>query len=444
MKIAIALGSNQGDRLRNLRAAIAKLEGRVLTNLRCSPVIESAAWLKPGAPVEWDVPFLNMVVEGEALHAPMSTLSVCQSIEKEMGRGEHEVWSPRVIDIDVLAYGDQVVSEPNLTVPHAEIARRPFVLDPWVHLAPSYQLPIGSSPPATEIGSPNGSSQSLSPQSLLQMRRRLSNARPLLMAILNITPDSFSDGGRFFDEETAAQRVGELLDLHPAMIDLGGQSTRPHAEMIDADEEWSRLSRALNIMKDMRAERVRPWLSIDTFRPEVAKKAIDWGVEIINDVSGLDDPEMRELARGTRAQFVFMHHMGVPADPERVLPPGADPVVEIMRWVENKLELFEKSGIDRDRLIFDPGVGFGKSAAHSVEIIRRAHEFKALPVRTLIGHSRKSYQKRIDPSLSADRDAITLAHSIFLASQGIEILRVHDIKSHRSALLADDQLVRSS
>jgi len=321
------------------------------------------------------------------------------------------------------------------------------VLDPWIHLDPSFRPP-GSS------------------EDLLASRRALHGARPALMAIVNVTPDSFSDGGRFFTDDDLRVRLRTLLDEAPPILDLGGQSTRPGAEVVSLEEEWSRVNRALDLVHDLvredsaptttadddaddddasgGANPVGPWISVDTFRPEIARRALEKGARIINDVSGLDDPAMVELAAGSRAQFVFMHHLGVPVDRARSLPLDRDPVVAVREWALAKIDALSQAGVDPNRLIFDPGIGFGKLAPQSLEIIRRARELRALPVRLLVGHSRKSYQRQTDPSGSADREAITLAHSLHLARAGVEILRVHDFRSHRSALLADEQLVFTS
>lgn len=428
VRVALGLGSNQGDRMAHLRLAVRRLVERgVLEEIRCSPVIETAAWLKPHSPPEWDVPFLNLVVEGRSPLSAREALSRCQVIEREAGRGAtHELWSPRTLDIDLLAWGEDEWNEPDLTIPHADLRRRPFVLDPWIHLDPSFRLPgLGSS------------------DDLLASRRALGGARPVLMAIVNVTPDSFSDGGRFFTDDDLRARLRALLDEAPPILDLGGQSTRPGAEVVSLEEEWSRVNRALDLVHDLVhvVGPVRPWISVDTFRPEIARRALEKGVSLINDVSGLDDPAMVELAAGSRAQFVFMHHLGVPVDRTRCLPLDRDPVVEVREWALTKIDTLSRAGVDPGRLIFDPGIGFGKLAPQSLELIRRARELRTLPVRVLVGHSRKSYQRQTDPSGAADREAITLAHSLHLARAGVEILRVHDFRSHRSALLADEQLV---
>ena len=321
------------------------------------------------------------------------------------------------------------LDSPELTIPHPDVIERPFVLDPWAQISAGRRLPLGND---------NGPSANL-----LALRRRLSQSRSLLMGIVNITPDSFSDGGQAFNEIDLADRLNQLLLAPPSIIDLGGQSTRPGAEIVGIDEEWRRLSLALELLRSYQKDRVRPWLSIDTFRPELARRAIEWGAEIINDVSGLSDPEMREVAAGSRAHFVFMHHCGIPVTLGQTLPVDCDPVAEIYIWAERQIETLTDAGIDVGRLIFDPGIGFGKTPEQSLQIIRRASEFQRLPVRVMFGHSRKSYQRRVDSSEMADRDAITLVHSLHLARSGVEILRVHNVAAHRSALLAESRGGRS-
>lgn len=424
--VALSLGSNLGDRLAHLRFGVHALAGRgLLKRVRCSPVMETAAYLKPNAPDEWDRPFLNLVVDGQSTLNPQEFLRAVQSIEVEAGRGPHETWAPRPLDIDILAWGEAQIEAPGLSIPHREIANRAFVLDPWAALHPSRRLAGLNA-------------------TVLELRRRNQLQQPLLMAIVNVTPDSFSDGGKAFLEADLQARLKDILDLRPAIIDIGGQSTRPGAEIVGLDEEWTRVQRALLALEPWRREPIRPWVSLDTFRPEIARRALEWGVEIINDVTGLTDPEMLRLARESQAQFVFMHHLGVPVDPRVHLPRECDPVAALHSWANTRVQHFVAQGIDPDRLIFDPGIGFGKLPRQSEELIKRAAEFKDLGVRVLFGHSRKSYQKQIVPEphtgVSADRDAVTLYHSLHLAQAGVEMLRVHDLRAHRSAWLARDHL----
>ena len=417
--VVLSLGSNLGDRLQNLKSAAQLLGAAGLSEIQISPVVETAAWLKPGSPREWNLPYLNLILKAQSNFSAMEGLRVCQGIEQKLGRQTNAVWSPRPIDIDLILWNGERMKSPKLNLPHAGAFERPFVLDPWMALSPEQIL--------------NDS------KSVLQFRRQLVDPCPVLMGVVNITPDSFSDGGVNFSEESLREYFKNIAASPPSIIDLGGQSTRPGATVISESEEWSRLSRALSQVEALHEDRVRPWISIDTTRAKLARRAIEWGVEMINDVSGFDDPMMLELAASAQAQFVFMHHLGVPVNRAVTLPLSSDPVDEVMRWAETKLNLFIKAGVASERLIFDPGIGFGKTPEQSLALIDRVGEFKKLPVRVLMGHSRKSYQAQakvryshLDPS---DRDAVTVEQSLEMAVNGVEFLRVHNVLAHRKAFL---------
>ncbi len=424
--IALGLGSNQGDRAQQLRSALESLKTLgAIQQVRCSPLVESPAYLKPHAPPEWDLPFLNLVVEAESKLMPNEMLELCKKLEREAGRVTAETWAPRPLDIDILAWGEQKIDAPELCIPHRELVRRAFVLDPWACLSPGRLLS-----PSMEIER----------TSLLKLRRLNQTRQPLLMAIVNVTPDSFSDGGEAFSEVELAAKFQSLVDLRPAILDIGGQSTRPGAEIVGSDEEWRRVARALGVLKEVEWRGARPWVSIDTFRPEIARRAIEWGVEIVNDVTGLESLEMVQLARESQAHFIFMHNVGVPADPQRTLSADADVVEVVIDFALKRMCELRDIGVDMHRLIFDPGIGFGKSAHHSLTLIRQAQQLvEALDLRILYGHSRKSYLRTVDPYSAADRDAMTLAHSVQLAQAGVEILRVHNVMAHHSTLLAREK-----
>lgn len=421
--VVLSLGSNLGDRLQNLKSAVELLGMKGLTEIQVSPVVETAAWLKPGSPREWNRPYLNLVLKAQSHLLATEGLRVCQEIEQKLGRQTNAVWSPRPIDIDLILWNGERMQSPELNLPHAGAFERPFVLDPWMALSPEQILRDS--------------------KSVLQFRRQLADPCPVLMGVVNITPDSFSDGGVNFSDESLREYFESIASSPPSIIDLGGQSTRPGATMISETEEWNRLNRALTQVEALHEGRVRPWISIDTTRAELARRAIEWGVEIINDVSGFEDPMMLELAASTQAQFVFMHHLGVPVNRAITLPVSSDPVAEVMRWADNKLNLFIKAGVAIERLIFDPGIGFGKTPEQSLTLIDRVSELKKLPVRVLIGHSRKSYQAKatatfteryshLDPN---DRDAVTVQQSLEMTVNGVEFLRVHNVLAHRKAFL---------
>ena len=267
-------------------------------------------------------------------------------------------------------------------------------------------------------------------ETVLQLKRRIDDSLPAWMGVVNVTPDSFSDGGRWLkdDEPNAAQL--ELLDGN--YIDIGGESTRPGAVDIDSDTEWRRVAPVLEHLDQLFSGRLlRPKISIDTRSPATAIRAIEAGASIVNDVSGFANRAMIEILADSRCDLVLMHSLSVPADPNHVLPHGCDPLAVLRRWFGERLEVLERAGIARERVIIDPGIGFGKSAVQSLEIIDRARELMELDCRVLFGHSRKSYLESMTKVPPSERDPETVAVSANLARRGVEILRVHALDLHR-------------
>jgi len=240
-----------------------------------------------------------------------------------------------------------------------------------------------------------------------------------LMGIVNFTPDSFSDGGKYNAVESALNHIDQLIQDGAHIIDIGAESTRPGAAALSAEEEWERLAplfAALDISQSI--------FSLDTRHPENAKRALDKGFHWINDVSGFQDDAMIEAVKTSNCKLVVMHSLSVPADKNKVLPEDCDVIETLTQWIEKSSGELLASGIGKDRIIFDPGLGFGKTATQSWEIIERINELKNAGFPLLIGHSRKSF-------LGAERDMNTLAVSKQLMVAGVEYLRVHDVRAHR-------------
>ncbi|MCD6035853.1 MAG: folKP [Rickettsiales bacterium] len=252
-----------------------------------------------------------------------------------------------------------------------------------------------------------------------------------LVGILNITPDSFSDGGDFLDAAKALKHGKELIEEGAAVLDIGAESTRPGAIPLTGAEEWERLDAVLpNLILMAKAAGVG--VSVDTYHPETAQKAIALGVDWINDVSGFSNPLMIEAVKDAKVQLVVMHNLGVPADKNRTLPEGCNPVAEVYQWAEAKFAALQAKGISRNRLIFDPGLGFGKTAEQSLALVKGIAAFRELNVPLFVGHSRKSFLSRV----GADREEATKITSSELAAKGVDYLRVHDIKGNRGAIKA--------
>jgi len=254
---------------------------------------------------------------------------------------------------------------------------------------------------------------------------------PKIMGILNVTPDSFSDGGNFYSTQLAVDRALLMEDHGADIIDIGGESTRPYAESISAETE---LQRVLPVIEQL-AGRLSIPISVDTSKASVASAAIACGAEIINDVTGLSgDPEMINLARQTEVAVCAMHMQGTPQTMQDN-PTYENVVSEIYDYLTQRLHQLCDRGVARSKICLDPGIGFGKSHEHNLELLRCAGKFIELGQPILVGHSRKGFIAKLLGSKSADRTAGTLGVSLAMARCGIQILRVHDIAQTRDALV---------
>lgn len=254
--------------------------------------------------------------------------------------------------------------------------------------------------------------------------------KPKLVGIVNITPDSFSDGGNNVDVKAAGLAIERLMADGADVVDIGAESTRPGATPLSAQEEWARLKPIMRLVRDWAGHMI---FSLDTRHGDNAKRALEHGFSWINDVSGFTSSGMVEVAMQSSCKLVMMHSLSVPADKNITLPESADVMKELAGWAAERKKQLESKGVDRNRLVFDPGIGFGKTARQSQDIIRRAAELKALGLPVLVGHSRKSFLTTRDMDMAA-RDKATLDYSYLLAQAGVEYLRVHNVALHRQWL----------
>lgn len=265
-------------------------------------------------------------------------------------------------------------------------------------------------------------------------RPALGDGCPLWMGIVNVTPDSFSDGGQFIDADHAEAHVAAIAKAGAHVIDLGAESTRPGANPVGAITEWSRLKPVLDrLYARYHDDPLRPWFSVDTRHAEVAERALEWGADIINDTGGLSDPAMLSLARASGRWWIAMHQLSVPADPKLRLDDDQDPVTAVGDWWNRSMEQWLRCGLDPARIIVDPGIGFGKNGLQSLAMLRGLDRLQDLGQPLLIGHSRKSLYRGYSHQPTAVRDANTIGSSLALAAAGADILRVHDVPSHIAA-----------
>ncbi|HLA83765.1 MAG TPA: dihydropteroate synthase [Thermoguttaceae bacterium] len=253
---------------------------------------------------------------------------------------------------------------------------------------------------------------------------------PRLMGVVNVTPDSFSDGGRYFDPSAAVDHALRLVDEGADLLDIGGESTRPGAAPVDADEE---LRRVMPVVERLVATTDIP-LSIDTSKAAVARGAIAAGVEAINDVTGLTgDPEMLPLAVESGAGVCVMHMQGTPRSMQAV-PTYADVVAEVRDYLAGRRDVLLVAGVERERICLDPGIGFGKTTEHNLELLRQIEVFQTLGCPVLVGPSRKAFIGQVLGDVQADRAAGTLGVVLAMARRGVQIVRVHDVAEARRAL----------
>lgn len=252
----------------------------------------------------------------------------------------------------------------------------------------------------------------------------------VVMGILNVTPDSFSDGGRFYTLQSAVDQALAMEDAGAAIVDIGGESTRPYSQAVAADEE---LRRVVPVLEKLQG-RLRIPVSIDTTKASVARAAIDLGAEILNDVSGLEsDPEMVELARASGVGVCAMHRSGPPQTMQDN-PHYDHCVLEILEYLRARDRFLIEQGIAPAKICLDPGIGFGKTHEHNLELIRHASVFHLLQRPILVGHSRKGFIAKCLGSKDMDRTFGTLGVSMRLCAERIQILRVHDVAAHVQAI----------
>jgi dihydropteroate synthase len=260
-----------------------------------------------------------------------------------------------------------------------------------------------------------------------------------VMGVVNVTPDSFSDGGLYADADTAIAHGVELEAEGADILDIGGESTRPGAEPVAADAE---LQRVLPVIGGLRERGVTAEISIDTSKAAVAAAALDAGATLVNDVTALrSDPAMAELVAARGVSCCLMHMLGEPRTMQDD-PRYKDVVSDVKAFLEERLAFAVASGIAEERILLDPGIGFGKTAEHNLELLARLDELVALGRPVVIGTSRKSFLGRITGRPVDDRLAATIATNVLAYERGARVFRVHDVAPVRDALVITSATVR--
>jgi len=412
--IYISIGSNLGHRLNYLRQAVDLLTERYLRNAKCSIVLETESILPLNAPLTWNKPFLNMIVAGESDLSPELLLQGLKKIEHEIGREQQsERWSPRVIDLDILVWDGVIINTPNLKIPHSELNNRPFL----IHLL-------------AMMGKGHGAI--ITPQNCFLNSFTLS---PKLVGVVNITPDSFSDGGLFTDIDRATEQVIKLASQGAQIVEIGAQSTRPNAFIQSPEQEYSRLEPILDNLKSL-MQMGEILISIDTFWAEIIHKILKkYQISWINDVKNdLDDSTLKLIAQRD-CNVCIMHSLGIPPKKNVILDSDIPVIDTIINWATKNIERLLTLGFRKESIIIDPGIGFGKSSYQSIEILQHLELLKGLGSQVLIGHSRKSYMEAFSIKSAKERDLETIAISASIANKA-DFLRVHNVEDHMRFFVA--------
>jgi dihydropteroate synthase len=259
-------------------------------------------------------------------------------------------------------------------------------------------------------------------------RFRLLLDRPLIMGVVNITPDSFSDGGRFLDPAAAIAQAHKLVEDGADLVDLGAESSRPGAALVSAEDELHRLLPVLRQLRDLPVP-----VSVDTIKPEVMRAALGEGASMINDINALRSPGAIAAIAAADAAVCLMHMQGTPGTMQQH-PCYDDVVAEVKAFLHERIEAVCSAGIARQRIVIDPGFGFGKTLEHNLELLRHLREFEMLGAPLLAGWSRKSSLGKITGKPADERLAASIAAALIAVQNGARIVRVHDVAQTRDAL----------
>lgn len=443
----LGLGSNLGDRKQYLRRAIHALDRHAQIRVReFSSVYETEPW-----GVEEQPEFLNIAAAISTDLRPLELLSVAKEIERALGRERTMRWGPRIIDIDILSYGETVAelrdeeSGRDLSLPHSDLAERAFVLGPLAEIAPNFVHPRHQTPIQEMLDVLEGE------PSMRRLPLPLEwGWRTYVMGIVNVTPDSFSGDGLLNREawvEEVVVQGRQFVEDGADILDVGGESTRPGSTPVSVEEELNRVTPAIRALRDV----VDVPISVDTYRASVAEAALEAGADWVNDVWGLRmDRHMAPLLANAGCPVVLMHNRSRPKDVEQEERLGGryvgieydDLLHDIRRELLESVELARNAGMHKDNIILDPGIGFGKTVAQNLRLIDELQQIKALGFPLLLGSSRKSfigYTLDLSPEERVEGTAATVAIGI---DRGADIVRVHDVRALSRVARMTDHIVR--
>ncbi|MCE2993129.1 MAG: dihydropteroate synthase [Alphaproteobacteria bacterium] len=433
--IILALGTNLGNRMHNLHIAVDKL-AKFITSIKTSAVFETKAMLPDNAPPSWDINYYNMVLSCDTKLDPRELLAAVKSIEKQMGREDGARWAPRIIDIDILFYNDVFIESEDLHIPHKEVLNRDFVILPLMQIAPNLKF----------TGHNNVYGHTLTQifnglQNFQSSFKRSIPFDPKLMGIVNITPDSFSDGGQFVRADDAVTHALHLYKAGAFYIDFGAQSTNPRSMLIDQEEEFARLDDVISgFISEVGVEAAKHCISVDSFSAAVLIKLLSkYKVSVVNDQSAGRNQAIIASVADARTKYVAMHSIDLPTSQKYLLSHYIPAHKQLISWSIGKIEELLEQGLHLDNIILDPGIGFGKSPIQSIDILKNVAAFKYLGCDVLIGHSRKSYHGVYTIAEPAKRDTETAVEAAVISSYA-DVIRVHNVRKAQKSIMAFDAI----
>jgi len=446
--VYLSLGANLGSRHNNLQDAVDAL-GEVAAIEAISPIYETAPWGLTDQP-----PFLNICLKAKTLLDPAALLVTCQDIERKFGRVQLVKWGPRLIDIDLIYFNDQIVDDNDLVVPHPQIDQRAFVLAPLADIAKDFIDPenrLSVSAMLDKIDA-SGVVRLEGLEGRLQKPAELAwGVKTYVMGILNVTPDSFSGDGLIGESEfvSAVVEQGKIfVDQGADILDIGGESTRPGSQPISEEEELRRVIPAIEAL----SKHIDVPISVDTYRASVARAALQVGARWINDIWGMRmDPGMAMVVADASCPVVLMHNRSKPKDVVQETRLGArysgvyyeNLIEDIRTELQELVDLALEAGVTSRHIIIDPGIGFGKTVSQNLRILDELDRFMELGYPILIGPSRKSFigfSLNLPPEQRMEGTAAAAAIAI---DRGADIIRVHDVKELARVAKMSDSIVRN-
>ena len=432
--VYISGGSNQGNRLEYIRMAAQMLSPAVKI-LRTSELYLTEPWGYKPQPS-----FYNIVWEADTDLDPESLLKYFKEIETRIGRVKTLRYGPRVIDLDILLYGDQVYQSQDLTIPHTNIRDRRFVLQPLCDLIPMEQDPVTGKTWFELL-------QACPEDSVEKLDEPLAPDKPVIswglrsytMGIINLTPDSFSGDGLMNGQNLvtgALRQCDTFLENGADILDFGAESTRPGFTEVPEKTEISRL---IPVLKEVRRRFPHALLSVDSRKAAVIRAALDCGIDWINNTGDPDDEEIDRLSAESGKVTILMRTQPIRKTADENLMP--EKILERVRsQLLDRATRAQKCGIKQGNIVLDPGIGFGSSPSCDLEIVRQIRQISLLGYPLLLGPSRKSFLGRYLQRTVDERTAGTAAVICYAILNGCDIIRVHDVKFMKDIAVMSDML----